>query len=177
MSVIGVVMAMIPGFAPKTQAATVKDCERKTPLPANITLIKPAAAVSETIARFAGAWIGLWPDLKGREALCHTLVIEEVLPNGYARVIYSIGTDAGLNIRQPNYWRVTGRIIDGALRFHLPLPDQPSLSYRFDGQTPGGNCRKREIPSKPRSDGRPGPSELRFARSRVLLLLTGYATG
>ena len=135
MSVIGVVMAMIPGFAPKTQAATVKDCERKTPLPANITLIKPAAAVSETIARFAGAWIGLWPDLEGREALCHTLVIEEVLPNGYARVIYSIGTDAGRNIRQPNYWRVTGRIIDGALRFHLPLPDQPSLSYRFDGQT------------------------------------------
>ena len=51
-----------------------------------------ALEVPEALARFAGAWIGVWVDQKGREALCHTLVIEEVLPNGYARIIYSIGT-------------------------------------------------------------------------------------
>ena len=36
-------------------------------------------------------------DQKDREVLCHTLVIEEVFPNGYARVIYSIGTSAAWN--------------------------------------------------------------------------------
>ena len=56
---------------------------------------RPATEVPEASARFAGAWIGAWMDQKEREVLCHTLVIEEVLPNGYTRVIYSIGTDAG----------------------------------------------------------------------------------
>ena len=64
-------------------------------------------------------------DQNGREALCHTLVVEEVLANGYAQVIYSIGTYAAWNIRQPNFWRATGRIVDGVLRFHLPVTAPP----------------------------------------------------
>ena len=47
-------------------------------------------------------------------------------------------------IRQPNFWRVTGRIVDGVLRFHLPVPDQPSLTYRFDGETLMGSVANRE---------------------------------
>ncbi len=86
----------------------------------------------------------MWVDQTGREALCHTLVIEEVLPNGYARIIYSIGTSVVWNYRQPNFWRVTGRIVDGVLRFHLPVPGQPSLTYRFDGETLMGSVANRE---------------------------------
>jgi hypothetical protein len=50
-------------------------------------------------------------------------------------VVYSIGTDAATNILQPNFWRVTGRIVDGVLRFHLPVTAGPSLAYRFEGET------------------------------------------
>jgi hypothetical protein len=37
--------------------------------------------------------------------LRHTLVVEAVLANGYARVIYRVGTYEGWNIRQPHFWR------------------------------------------------------------------------
>ena len=112
-----------------------KECRGQTPLPANVRLIGPGTEVPEAVARFAGAWSGVWVDQKGREALCHTLVIEEVFQNGYTRIIYSFGTYAALNIRQPNFWRITGRIVDGVLRFHLPLPARPSVAYRFEGET------------------------------------------
>ena len=69
------------------------------------------------------------------EALCHTLVVEEVLAHGYALVIYSIGTSASRGMRQPTFLRTTGRIADGALLFHLPVPDRPNLAYRFVGET------------------------------------------
>ena len=85
------------------------------------------------MARFAGAWTGAWLD-KGREAVCHTLVVEEVFTNGYARVIYSIGTYAGWDIRQPQFWRATGRIVDGTLRFRFPVPERPDLAYWFAGE-------------------------------------------
>ena len=128
----------------ETQSATAKECRTQTPLPANVRLITPGLNVPEARARFAGAWIGVWVDQTGREALCHTLVIEEVLPNGYARIIYSIGTSVVWNYRQPDFWRVTGRIVDGVLRFHLPVPGQPSLIYRFDGETLMGSVANRE---------------------------------
>jgi hypothetical protein len=130
-----IVIAAIFGRALETPAATAKECHRQTPLPANVRLIAPGTEVPEAFARFAGARIGAWVDQKGLEVLCHTLVVEEVLANGYARVIYSIGTYAGWNIRQPNFWRATGRIIDGVLRFHLPVPSRPSLAYRFGDET------------------------------------------
>jgi hypothetical protein len=130
---IGMVAAMILGSPLGTYAATAKECIRQTPLPANARLIAPGKAVPKSYARFAGAWLGAWMD-KETDALCHTLVVEEVFANGFARVIYSVGTYAGWNIRQPNFWRVTGRITDGVLRFHLPVPSRPSLAYRFGGE-------------------------------------------
>jgi hypothetical protein len=66
--------------------------------------------VPETVARFAGAWAGAWKTPTGGDALCHTLVVEEVLSNGLARVIYSHGTDEDRNIFSPQFWRATGRI-------------------------------------------------------------------
>jgi CubicO group peptidase (beta-lactamase class C family) len=132
---IGIFTATILGAPHEIWSAMAKDCNGQTPLPTNVRLITPGAEVPEAFARFAGAWIGAWRDQKERRVLCHTLVIEEVLPNGYSKVIYSIGTHAAWNIRQPNFWRVTGRIVDGVLRFHLPVTARPSLAYRFDGET------------------------------------------
>src|SRR5437016_10536347 len=69
------------GLALGTQAATAKECRRETPLPADVRLIAPDSEVPEAMARFAGAWLDVWLD-EGSEALCHTLVVEEVLAGG-----------------------------------------------------------------------------------------------
>ena len=88
--------ALALGLALSTQAVAARECHRETPLPAEVRLIAPGPEVPEAMARFAGVWTGAWLD-KGSEALCHTLVVEEVFANGYARVIYSVGTYAGVN--------------------------------------------------------------------------------
>jgi hypothetical protein len=67
-----------------------------------------------------------------------TLVVEEVLAHGDARVIYSVGTSADLNSCLPGYWRASGSIANGELRFHLPVPDRPELTYQFAGETLSG---------------------------------------
>src|SRR4030095_6019187 len=70
------------------RAAAAKECRRETPLPADIRVIPAGSDVPETVARFAGAWAGAWRTPTGGDALCHTLVLEEVFSNGFARVIY-----------------------------------------------------------------------------------------
>jgi hypothetical protein len=57
-----------------------------------------------------------------------------VFANGYARVIYSVGTSQVLNIRLPGFLRVTGRIVDGTLRVHLPIRERPTRAYRVIGE-------------------------------------------
>lgn len=110
-----------------------KVCRRETPLPADVSVTAPAPAVAEGLQRFSGIWVGAWNDFSGVETLCHTLVVEEVLPNGYARVVYSHGTASAYDLFLPSFWRVTGQIVDGVLRFRLPTPLRPELAYRFDG--------------------------------------------
>jgi hypothetical protein len=66
------------GLALGTREATAKECHRDTPLPAHVRLIAPGPEVPETVAHFAGVWLGAWLD-EGDAALCHTLVVEEVL--------------------------------------------------------------------------------------------------
>src|SRR5712691_6087913 len=131
-----------------TQAAVAKECHRETLLPADVRLTPPGPQVPEAMARFAGAWTGAWVDQGGREMQCHTLVVEEVLANGYARAIVSYGTYADRNVRLPGFLRVTGRVVDGELRFQLPIPQRPELAYRFADDTlqathegPGGTDR------------------------------------
>jgi len=43
-----------------------------------------------------------------------------VLANGYVRVIFSHGSSADWDVRLPNFWYITGRIIDGALHVRVP---------------------------------------------------------
>jgi len=115
---MAMVLALTLGLS--TQVAAARECYRETPLPADVRLIAPSPQVPEAVARFAGVWSGAWV-AEGREALCHTLVVEEVWAQGYAQVIYSIGTYAGWDIRQPTFLRATGRIVDGILRVQLPV--------------------------------------------------------
>jgi hypothetical protein len=121
------------------QATIARDCRQETPLPKDVRLVAPGADVPEAIARFAGVWTGTteWgPDAAPE---CHTLIVEEMLPNGYARLIFSYETFADSNSPLPKFLRVTGRVVDGALRFQLPLPFvHPSFTYRLVGEALDG---------------------------------------
>jgi len=80
----------------------------------------------------SGAWSGAWKDRIGFERLCHTLIVEEVFPNGFVRVIYSNGTYREWNVREPYFQRATSRIYVDELRFKLR--SGRAIAYRFTKQ-------------------------------------------
>jgi Beta-lactamase len=125
-------ISMALGLALASQAAAAKECQQQTPLPADVRLIAPGLQVPEAVARFSGVWIGEWEHTDG---FCHTLIVEEVFANGFARVIYSHGASLALGVPLPGFWRATGRIVDGTLRFHEPIPERPEFAYRVAGET------------------------------------------
>jgi hypothetical protein len=131
------VLALTIGLTLGTQAAEARECARETPLPAELHLLAPGSEVPEGVARFAGIWSG--EVVAERGGLCTTLVVEEVLAGGYARVLVSVGTSAALDDRLPWFLRTTGRVVDGALRVDLPSPTRGvpplTLIYRVAGET------------------------------------------
>ena len=127
-----VVITVALGLALGQQATAATECARAIPLPAEVHLIAPGTAVPEAVARFAGAWVGEWDDSSG---LCHALVVEAVLANGSARVIYSVGASVTAGVPLPRFMYVTGKIVHGILRFRLPEPDRPVLTYQLAGET------------------------------------------
>src|SRR5262245_27174873 len=126
-------------------AAQAKDCTRETPLPDDVKITPPGANVPADLAGFAGAWTGIWDG-----DICTAFVVEEVFPNGVARVVYSRGTADTLKLYQPRYWRATGRIAEGVLRFKLPTIDRPDFEYRYrsDTGTLAGISRPRAVGRK-----------------------------
>ena len=113
--VLAVLLVVAVGLRP----AEARDCRDETPLPADVKLIAPGPDIAPEAARFAGAWTGAWKE-QDTDTICATLVVEELLPSGHARVIYGHGTWEPLGIRVPAYWRATGRVVDGVLRFTCP---------------------------------------------------------
>jgi hypothetical protein len=132
--VLAVLAVLLTGFSATAHA---RDCARATPLPADVTITPPAADVSADRARFSGAWGGVWAPKDGGDGPCGVLVVEDVFANGYARVIYSVGVSDPLS-PQPRAWRASGRIVEGVLRFELPLSWRPELTYRFAGNDLAG---------------------------------------
>jgi hypothetical protein len=135
-----IVLAVLLVAAVDLQPAEARDCRDETPLPADVKLIAPGPDIAPEAARFAGAWTGAWK-AEATDTLCATLVVEELLPSGHARVIYGHGTWEPLGILTPSYWRATGRVVDGVLRFALPVPDPPAFAYTFTGGALSGTFR------------------------------------
>ena len=137
------------------EAAAAKVCGRDTPLPSDVALKVPDAAVPESVRRYAGIWRGVWKDNTGAEVLCQTLVVEEVLPNGYAR------TDL-----QPWHGRGLGCSLAGLLARHrADRRRRPPRSVA----APGGGHRARLSGGWGRAGGdRQGrPQQLAHARRRA----------
>jgi hypothetical protein len=121
-------------------AAHAKDCAGAAPLPADVTITPPAADVSADLARFSGAWSGAWAPRGQGDGPCGVLIVEEVFANSYARVVHSVGPADPVS-PQPRAWRASGRIVDGVLRFELPLSWRPEVTYRFAGNDLAGTYR------------------------------------
>lgn len=132
MNVAAWVVTLIVAFALGAEAAA-SDCRREPPLPADVRVIAPIANVPPAVAQFSGTWVGAWKDRGGADVQCNTLVVEEVFPNGFVRVVYSAGASEAWKIPQPEFWRVTGRVADGALRFRLRTQGGGQFAYRVDG--------------------------------------------
>jgi hypothetical protein len=137
--IVGFALLVLGSLA---RGAEARDCHHATPLPADVRLIASGADVPPDAARFAGAWVGPWKTATG-DIVCGTLVVEEVLPTGHARVVYSRGTWEPIGDHHPQYWRATGRVVDGVLRFALPIADRPPMAYRFTGDALSGTFRGR----------------------------------
>ena len=114
--------------------ARADECSHTAVLPPDATVTPPAVDVPADVARFSGVWGGgRWTDRAGRRGQCTTLVVEEVLAGGYARLVYAVGT-VDPSVLQPRSWRVGGRVVDGVLRFELAaVPTRPRFTWRFDG--------------------------------------------
>src|SRR3984893_14510893 len=131
---LGPLLMLTLSLAPPAPAPA-KDCPPSAPLPDDVRLRAPAPDVPADVARCAGAWSGVWLDPGGEKVLCQTLIVEEVFPNGYARIVHSRGSHPGWNLSHPTSWRATGHVSAQVLRFALPTPDRVELTYRFDGDT------------------------------------------
>jgi hypothetical protein len=135
-----VVLALLVGAARPAQA---RDCRSEVLLPADVRVVPPAADVPAAIARFSGTWLGTWSFDNDPDTLCAALVVEEVLPNGYARVVYGHGTWGPHAIHQPAFYRATGKIGDNVLSFSVPIPSRPAFVYRFGEGALSGTYRGR----------------------------------
>src|SRR5262249_50784657 len=121
------------------RSAGARECRDETPLPADVRMIAPGTDVPAAAARFAGAWLGPWKS-SPRDTGSGALVVEEVLPSGHARIVYSRGAWKPLAYH-PRYWRATGRVVDGKLQFVLPGLDRSPFEYRFIGGVLTGSFR------------------------------------
>jgi len=121
-----------------TPLAAAMDCRGATPLPSDLRITPPAVDVPAGVAAFAGGWSGSWTDPDGSGDLCTTLVVEEVLANAYARVVYSVGWAPKIGSGIPNFWRATGTISGDLLTFRLTDPNRPTLRFRQTGDTLAG---------------------------------------
>jgi hypothetical protein len=63
------------------------------PIPDDVRVAPPSAAVPESQWRFLGAWVGRWDSV-----LKQILIVESLQPDGSASVIYGWGDDPRLNI-------------------------------------------------------------------------------
>jgi CubicO group peptidase (beta-lactamase class C family) len=126
--------------------ASAKECSHATPLPADTTITPPAADVPADVARFSGAWGGVWTGPTGAGGPCTTLVVEEVFANGYARVVYSIGV-FDPRVRLPRYWRASARIVNSVLSFGLPPPSGAEYTFRPAGTDLAGTYKEGTVES------------------------------
>jgi hypothetical protein len=97
------------------------------PLPSEVRIVPPDAAVPQQLTAFSGKWSGVWDGI-----LHHMLVVEEIIPP-QAVVIYAWGTAPQWQIAQPSWSRVRSEIMEGALQLSLRGPATTIYRLRPNG--------------------------------------------
>jgi dienelactone hydrolase len=105
----------------QAQPLTV-DPESIVPLPDKFDMETPLPAVPPDMARFQGAWIGTWQDMR------HVLVVERVGPDGRANVVFA-QSDAAIFGMNREWWRDKATVADGV----LTMTGFRTFRYAFDG--------------------------------------------
>jgi hypothetical protein len=87
----------------------------------------PDAQVPQPVRAFSGVWVGNW---EGR--ICSALIVESILPDGTARIIYVHGTVTGQYPLKANQYRYTAKIAGNRL-----TNTGTKVSHEYVLQSPG----------------------------------------
>src|SRR5262249_35844783 len=104
--VFSIPSAVLPGHAQPPSATPAADLlVEDVPLPSDAGVLNPQN-VPENLRRFSGAWVGAWGG-----QLRHILVVEDVMADGNANVVYAVGDNPAANVRRQ--WRRLKASISG----------------------------------------------------------------
>jgi dienelactone hydrolase len=120
--VVALIMALVLPHAVLAQPAAV-------PLPPDLSVEAPGPDVPPAVAKFAGVWgNGAWDGV-----LAHVLVVEQVRPDGQARVVYAYGDAPDWNVSR-GHARANARVEGGVLTFDL-RDGRVRVEYRIEGES------------------------------------------
>jgi dienelactone hydrolase len=120
LAIFTVVLLMLPPGA-QAQPLTV-DPESIVPLPDKFDMETPGPDVPPEMARFQGAWVGVWHDDR------HILVVEGVKADGHASVVFAVSDSAYYGANR-EWWRGEATITNGV----LTITGFRVFRYAFDG--------------------------------------------
>ena len=89
--------------------------KKKFPLPQDLYVVTPDAALPPSSQAFSGIWQGAWSN-----DIPHLLVVEYISPSQKVQIIYSIAMCETLQNFEGVFYRLTGEIEDDTLRVLLP---------------------------------------------------------
>ena len=92
------------------------------PFPRDAKISTPPSTAPLNHRRFVGAWIGAWED-----AIQHVLIVESILPNGQAQVVYAVGENPWANV--PAAWHRHDAWVSGDV---LRISKTFNAAYRLD---------------------------------------------
>jgi hypothetical protein len=128
-----------PQVLPAAGAGVLVD---DVPIPGGAS-VRAVPGVPKNLARFSGAWIGIWGD-----RLRHILIVEDVSANGNASVVYAYGDNPAAKVGR-GWDRLNATISGDTLRIEGSDAYRFVATYRFIGfekliadyQSPNGRGR------------------------------------
>jgi ABC-type uncharacterized transport system substrate-binding protein len=111
------------------------------PLPGNVSVSNPQN-IPENFKRFSGAWVGAW---SGR--LHHILIVESVMADGNANVVYAVGDNPAANVRR-QWHRHDAAIVGNTLRVERLATYELAGNGHLDATFEAGNLRPRATMSR-----------------------------
>ncbi|CAN7725525.1 hypothetical protein [Variovorax paradoxus] len=108
-------------------AATSSTSSSSVPLPPDVAITPPDAALAPQQRAFSGKWSGKWRGLAGGQQQETVLVVESVTADG-ATVVYAQGDHSRF---RSFHRRTTARIADGKLSFTFDQRSPITFTYQL----------------------------------------------